>query len=70
MTYYNPQLIQTMRDALDAVMTKVPMNDAIPGLKAHLAEVILHAAAQGLTSYDGLVAAASDQIQSIISMLT
>lgn len=50
MTYYSPQLIQTMRDALDAVMTKVPMNHATPGLKAHLAEVILQAAAQGLTS--------------------
>jgi hypothetical protein len=70
MTYYSPQLIQTMRDALDAVMTKVPMSHATPGLKAHLAEVILQAAAQGLTSYDGLVAAASDQIQTIISMLS
>ena len=70
MTYYSPQLIQTMRDALDAVMTKVAMNDATPGLKAHLAEVILKAAAQGLTSYDALVAAASDQVQTIISMLS
>jgi hypothetical protein len=70
MTYYSPQLIQTMRDALDEVMTKVPMGHATPGLKAHLAEVILQAAAQGLTSYDGLVAAASDQIQTIISMLS
>jgi hypothetical protein len=70
MPYYSPQLIQTMRDALDAVMTKVPMSHATPGLKAHLAEVILQAAAQGMTSYDGLVAAASGQIQTIISMLT
>jgi hypothetical protein len=70
MTYYSPQLIQTMRDALDAVMTQVPMSHATPGLKAHLAEVILQAAAQGLTSHDGLVAAASDQIQTIISMLS
>jgi hypothetical protein len=68
MTYYSPQLIHTMRSALDAAM--VPVNHATPGLKAHLAEVILQAAAQGLTSYDGLVAAASDQIQTIISMLT
>ncbi len=59
-----------MRDALDAVMTKVPMNHATPGVKAVLAEVILQAAAQGLTSYDALVAAASDQIQTIISMLS
>jgi len=59
-----------MRDALDAVMTKVPMSHATPGLKAHRAEVILQGAAQGLTSYDALVAAASDQIQTIISMLS
>ena len=52
MPYYSPQLIQTMRDALETVMSKVPMDHAIPGLKAHLAEFILHAAAQGLTSYD------------------
>jgi hypothetical protein len=51
-------------------MTQVPMNHATPGLKAHLAEVILQAAAQGVTSYDALVGAASDQIQTIILMLT
>jgi hypothetical protein len=70
MTYYSPQLIHTMRAALDTVMTQVPMSHATPGLKAHLAEVILQAAAQGLTSYDGLVTAASDQIQTIIALLT
>jgi hypothetical protein len=70
MPRYSPELIHTMRSALDAVMTQVPMIHATPGLKAHLAEVILRAAAQGLTSHDGLVAAASDQIQTIISMLT
>jgi hypothetical protein len=70
MPHYSPQLIQTMRDALEAVMTSVPMGHATPGVKAHLAEIILQAAAQGLTSYDSLVAAAADQIQTIISMLT
>ena len=70
MSHYNPQLIQTMRDALEAVMTRVPIGHATPGVKAHLAEIILQAAAQGLTSHDSLVAAASDQIQAIISMLT
>ena len=70
MTGYSPQLIQTMREALDAVTTKVPMSDATPGLKAHLAEVILQAAVQGVTSFDGLVAAASEQIQTIISTIT
>jgi hypothetical protein len=70
MTYYSPQLIHTMRAALDTVMTQVPMSHATPGLKAHLAEVILQAAEQGLTCYDGLVTAASDQIQTIIALLT
>ena len=70
MSHYNPQLIQTMRDALEAAMTHVPMGHATPGVKAHLAEIILRAAAQGLTSHDSLVAAALDQIQGIISMLS
>ena len=70
MAHYSPQLIQTMREALDSVMTNVPMSHATPGVKAHLAEVILQTAAQGVTSYDALVAAASDQIQTIISMLS
>jgi hypothetical protein len=35
-----------------------------------MAEVILKAAAGGQTSYDGLLASASDQIQTILSMLT
>jgi hypothetical protein len=70
MPHYSPQLIQTMRDALEAVMASVPTGHATPGVKAHLAEIILQAAAQGLTSHDSLVAAASDQIQAIISMLT
>ena len=60
MPHYSPQLIQTMHDTLEAVMTSVPMGHATPGVKAHLAEIILQTAAQGLTSYDSLVAAASD----------
>jgi two-component system cell cycle sensor histidine kinase/response regulator CckA len=39
-------------------------------VKAALAESILRAAANGQTSYDGLIAAASEQIQTILSMLT
>jgi hypothetical protein len=35
-----------------------------------LAECILKAAAEGQTSYDGLIAVASDQIQTILSLLT
>jgi hypothetical protein len=51
-------------------MTKIPLEQATPGIKASLAECILKTAAAGQTSYDGLVAAASEQIQSILSMLT
>ncbi len=59
-----------MRAALDEVMTKIPAEQATPGIKAHMAELILKAAAEGQTSYEGLLAAASDQIQTILSMLT
>jgi hypothetical protein len=67
---YSPELIQTMRAALDEVMTKIPLEQATPGVKAALAECILKAAANGQTKYDGLIAAASEQIQTILSMLT
>jgi hypothetical protein len=67
---YSPELIQTMRAALDEVITKVPVEQATPGIKAALAEYILRAAAEGQTNYESLVAAASDQIPTILSMLT
>jgi hypothetical protein len=70
MASYSPELIQTMRAALDEVMTKIPVDQATPAIKARMAEFILKAAAEGQTSYDGLVSAASDQIQTILSMLT
>ena len=66
----NPQLILIMRAALEEVMAKIPANDSIFGLKAAMAEVILKAAANGETSFDGLVASASEQIQAVTSMLT
>ena len=70
MPSFSPELIQTMRAALDEVMTKIPADQATPGIKAHMAELILKAAAEGQTSYEGLVVAASEQIQTILSMLT
>jgi hypothetical protein len=70
MPSYSPELIQVMRAALDEVMTRIPANQVTPGIKAHMAEFILKAAAEGQTSYEGLLAAASDQIQTILSMLT
>ena len=70
MASYGPELIQTMRAVLDEVMTKIPVDQVTPGLKAHMAQIILKAAAEGQTSYDGLLASASNQIQAILSMLT
>jgi hypothetical protein len=70
MPSYGPELIQIMRAVLDEVMTKIPVEQVTPGIKAHMAEFILKAAAEGQTSYDGLLASASDQIQTIVSMLT
>ena len=70
MASYSPELIQIMRAALDDVMTKIPVDQATPAIKARMAEFILKAAAEGQTSYDGLVALASDQIKTILSMLT
>jgi hypothetical protein len=45
-----------MRAALDEVMAKIPVDQATPGIKAHMAEFILKAAAEGQTSYEQLLA--------------
>jgi hypothetical protein len=70
MPSYSPELIHTMRAALDEAMTKVPMDVATAGIKAHLAEFILQAAAGGETRFEDLLAAASDQIPVVLSVLT
>jgi hypothetical protein len=70
MAAFNPELVRLMRMVLEEVMTRVPLDQATPGIKAHLAEIILKSAAQGETSYDGLIAAASSQVQAIVSMLS
>ena len=70
MPAFSPELIQTMRAALDQVMTRVPLEQATSGVKAHLAECILKAAAEGQTSYESLIAAAAAQLQTILSMCT
>ena len=68
MASYGPELIQIMRAVLDEVMTKIPVEQVTPGIKAHMAELILKAAADGQATYAGLLAAASDQIQTILSV--
>jgi hypothetical protein len=70
MPYFDPQFIGLMRNALEDVMTRVPVEYSTPATKAYLAECILKAAAQGHTSYNELVAAASDQIQVVLSLFT
>ena len=70
MPAYAPEVITVMRAALEAVMTRIPADQATPAIKVRMAEVILKAAAEGQTTYDGLLAPASGQIQTILSMLT
>jgi hypothetical protein len=66
---FSPALIQTMRAVLDEVITKIPAEQATPGIKAALAEFILKSAAAGQTSYEDLLASASEQIQIILSTM-
>jgi hypothetical protein len=68
MPNFDPDLVQVMRTALEDVMTRVPVEYATPATKAYLAECILKAAAKGQTSYDGLLAAAADQIQTVLTL--
>ena len=70
MPQFDPRLIGIMKNALEDVMTRVPVEYSTPATKAFLAECILKAAAQGHTSYNVLVTAASDQIQAIVSLFT
>lgn len=57
-----------MRRVLEDVMSKVPSEISTTATKALLAEFILKAAAQGHTSYNELLAAATDR--TIITMLS
>lgn len=66
---YDPELIATMRAALDDVMTHIPADQATYSIKVRLAEFILKAAADGQTTYDDLFAAAAGQIQNVLSAL-
>jgi hypothetical protein len=70
MPTFGLELVSTMRSALEQAMTMVPAEKATTGIKAHLAECILKAAAEGVTSFEGFMAAASEQLPSILSMLS
>jgi hypothetical protein len=70
MPSYSPELRHSMRAALNAVMTRVPVDRATTEVKAYMAEIILKTAAEGQTNYEVLLAAASRQIQTVLSQLT
>jgi hypothetical protein len=70
MPTFSPALITIMRTVLEEAMTKVPAEQATTATKAYLAEFILKAAAGGLTSHEGLIAAAVNQLPRILSMFT
>jgi hypothetical protein len=70
MASYDPEFVQIMRAVLDEVMTKVPAGRATPGIEEQVAVFILKSAANGQTSYRGLLARVSDRIPTILSELT
>jgi hypothetical protein len=70
MPQFDPELVRLMRTVLEDAMTRVPLEISGTTTKAYLAEAILRAAAQGQTSYNDLIAAATDQIHTLMWMLT
>jgi hypothetical protein len=68
MPVFNPELITLMRTVLDDVMLRVPPTLSGATTKTLLAESILKAAAQGQTSYNQLLAAATDQLDAIANL--
>jgi hypothetical protein len=66
---FDPELVQVMRTALEEIMQRVPVEYSTQATKAYLAECILKAAAQGLTTFDALVAAVAHQIPIITTVI-
>jgi len=70
MPSFNPELVSLMRTVLEDVMLQVPSSVSNSTTKVFLAESILKAASRGHTSYNELFAAATEQIQTIVSILS
>lgn len=70
MPAFNPEFVALMRTVLDDVMLLVPSHASNSTTKTLLAEAILKAAAQGQSSYNDLLATATDHMQTIISTLS
>jgi hypothetical protein len=68
MANFDPELVQVMKTALEDIMAKVPLEFSTTSTKAYLAECILRSAAQGERTYDGLMAAVTEQIPTILSL--
>ncbi len=62
--------LYSFHDIIEDVMTRVPLEMANTETKARLAEYILKTAAQGHTTYNELIAAATDHIQLVASIFT
>jgi N-acetylglucosamine kinase-like BadF-type ATPase len=67
MPRYSRDFVQTMRSALDEVVTKIPEDQATSAVRAKIAELILKAAAEGQRTSEGLISSASEQVPTIIS---
>lgn len=70
MPQFDRELVTLMRTVLEDVMSKVPPEISNAATKAFLAECILEAAAKGHTSYNELLAAATDHIQTVMTMFS
>jgi hypothetical protein len=70
MPHFGPELVEVMRNALEEVMTRVPPQYSNPTTKTYLAQCILKTAAHGQIRQNELVAAAAEQIQAAIALVT
>ena len=69
MTSYSPELVETMRAALDEAITRIPIEQATPEIKVSMAVVILQAAAAGRTDFQELLSIACEQTPASVSRL-
>jgi hypothetical protein len=70
MPAFSPEAINVMRAALVTAVTQIPSDQVTQAIKVRMAEIVLKEAAKGRTTYEDLLAAASDQIQTVLRMLT
>ena len=67
MPTFSPELVALMRAVLDDVLLQLPSSVSNATAKVLIAESILKAASKGRSSYDELFAAATEQVQKIVS---